>query len=158
MSLDPTSWGWPFPATAAALFLVALLRAGATHVLGRALRRGAEHSRLARLLERPGYQRAEQLVDRWGAPAVALSFLTVGLQTLVNLASGVTRMSWWRYLPGLVVGAVLWGLLYAGVGFAGFAAFVELWRRSPVLAVGVLVVLAVALALLLVRRRTRPAA
>lgn len=34
---------------------------------------------------------------------VALSFLTVGFQTLVNLAAGAARMPLRRYLPAMVV-------------------------------------------------------
>lgn len=150
MSLDPREWGWPFPATAAVLFLIVLVRASATYGAGRLARAGAErrassgtgeHGRVARWLARPGYRRAEGWLDRWGAPAVTLSFLTVGVQTLVNLAAGLTRMSLWRYLPAMVIGSVLWALLYAGVGFAGVAGIRLLAERSPVLAVVVCVLL-----------------
>ena len=48
------------------------------------------------------------MVARWGAPVVTLSFLTVGIQTLVNLAAGVMRMPLRRYIPALTVGAILW--------------------------------------------------
>ncbi len=158
MSLDPTTWGWPFPATVAAFFVVVMLRANATYWLGRLVRRGAGHSRAARLLARPGYQRAEAWVDRWGAPTVTLCFLTVGVQTLVNLAAGVSRMSLWRYLPAVVVGSVLWALVYAGVGFVGLGAVQLLWQRSPwLVAGGGALLLAVVLWSVLRRRRPVPA-
>ncbi|MVA74859.1 hypothetical protein GC722_02255 [Auraticoccus sp. F435] len=155
MSLDPTTWGWPFPATVAAFFVVVVLRANATYWLGRLVRRGAERSRAAALLARPGYRRAEGWVDRWGAPAVTVSFLTVGVQTLVNLAAGVGRMSLWRYLPAVVVGSVLWALVYSTVGFVGLAAVRLLWDRSPWLVVAAALLLALLLLAHLVRARRR---
>jgi membrane protein DedA with SNARE-associated domain len=83
----------------------------------------------------------QQLVARWGAPVVALSFLTVGIQTLVNLAAGVLRMPLRRYLPALTVGAIIWALLYATVGFASFAAWQRLYDLSPPVAIIILVAL-----------------
>ena len=100
------------------LFVVALLRAGATYALGRAAQNGARRTRIAKLMARPGFARVQDMVARWGAPVVTLSFLTVGIQTLVNLAAGVTQMPLRRYLPALAVGSLLWGFLYATVGLA----------------------------------------
>jgi membrane protein DedA with SNARE-associated domain len=48
-----------------------------------------------------------------------VSFLTVGFQTLINLAAGVTRMSLRHYLPAVVVGSVMWAFVYATIGFVG---------------------------------------
>jgi membrane protein DedA with SNARE-associated domain len=64
-----------------------------------------------------------------------LSFLTVGLQTLINLAAGLTKMPLRRYAPALVLGSVIWAFLYASVGFASFAAWQRLYAVSPVGAV-----------------------
>ena len=109
---------WPVWAGFLALFLVACGRGGATYVLGRGLRAGGEHSRWAAHLDRPALQRAQGWVARWGAPVVALAFLTVGVQTAVNAAAGVLRMPLRRYLPGLLVGALLWASIYLPVGLA----------------------------------------
>ena len=124
--------GWPFPAAVAMLFVVAVLRAGATYALGRAAQTGARRTRIAKLMARPGFARVQDLVARWGAPVVTLSFLTVGIQTLVNLVAGMTQMPLRRYLPALAAGSLLWGLLYATVGFAGVTAWWQLYQRSPV--------------------------
>jgi membrane protein DedA with SNARE-associated domain len=88
----------------------------------------------------------QQLVARWGAPVVTLSFLTVGIQTLVNLAAGVLRMPLRRYLPALTVGAIIWAFLYATVGFATFAAWRRLYEVSPAAAIISLVALLAGLA------------
>jgi membrane protein DedA with SNARE-associated domain len=134
--------GWPYPAAVAMLFVVAMLRAGATYALGRAAQTGARRTRIAKLMARPGFGRVQDMVARWGAPVVTLSFLTVGIQTLVNLVAGMTQMPLRRYVPALAAGSLLWGLLYATVGFAGVTAWWQLYLRSP-LAAGVLLVVVV---------------
>jgi membrane protein DedA with SNARE-associated domain len=138
--------GWPYPLTLVTLFVVVLLRAGATYALGRGAHAGADRTRLARLVRRPGFRRAERLVARWGAPVVTASFLTVGVQTLVNLAAGLARMPLRRYLPALLVGGALWAVLYATVASAGLAAWQRLWELSPVAAIVVVVALLLTLA------------
>jgi membrane protein DedA with SNARE-associated domain len=146
------------PVVAAYAFLVAVafLRGGATYVLGRAARRaGSAAERTRRMFERPGMTRAEQVVRRWGAPVVALSFLTVGVQSLVNASAGVLQMPLRRYLPGLVVGALLWAAVYVTIGIAVLQAWVSsdngLW-----LLCGLVVAALVAGVTTVLRRRLRP--
>jgi membrane protein DedA with SNARE-associated domain len=88
----------------------------------------------------------QQMVARWGAPVVTVSFLTVGIQTLVNLAAGVMRMPLRRYIPALIVGSILWAFLYATVGFATFAGWRQVYELSPTAAIVILMVLLVGLA------------
>ncbi len=109
----------PFAAAYVFLVVVACGRGGATYALGRLARRGGERSaRAQHWLDRPGVARAQELVGRWGAPAVTLSFLTVGVQSAVNASAGLLRMPLRHYLPGLFAGALLWALVYATVGMA----------------------------------------
>lgn len=72
-------------------------------------------------------RRGEEVVRRFGAPAVTLCFLTVGVQTAVNLAAGTLRMPLRRYLPALLLGALLWAGVYLTVGIAVVEAF---WGSS----------------------------
>jgi membrane protein DedA with SNARE-associated domain len=109
---------WPVWLAFVALFCVAFGRGGATYLVGRGLRAGGDRSALGRPLDRPMVLRAQDWIRRWGAPVVALAFLTVGIQTAVNAAAGTLRMPLRRYLPGLVVGALLWAGIYVTVGFA----------------------------------------
>ena len=108
----PWFWAW------IAFFLVAFLLAGGTYVIGRAVAAGALRGR------EPGERTREAMrqVERWGPPAVTLSFLTVGVQTVVNLAAGLCRMSVPRYLTGLVPGAMIWGTIWATIGMTAFYA------------------------------------
>jgi membrane protein DedA with SNARE-associated domain len=138
--------GWPYPVAVAALFLVVMLRAGGTYAIGRAAQEGVRRSRLSRLMAKPRFARMQLTVARWGAPVVTLSFLTVGIQTLVNLAAGALRMPLRRYVPALTVGAILWAFLYATVGLATLAAWRRVYELSPPVAIGSLAVLLAGLA------------
>lgn len=80
-------------------------------------------------------------MNRWGAPAVAVSFLTVGVQTLVNAAAGGLRMPLSGYAPATVVGSLLWATLYTTVGVALWESLTggAWWWVLVVVAVGALV-------------------
>lgn len=147
---------WPYPLTVATLFVIVMVRANATYWVGRAARAGATRTRLRRALSSAGFVRAQRLVGRWGAPVVTLSFLTVGIQTVVNLAAGATRMPLRRYLPAVTVGGVIWAFLYATAGFVTFAAWRRLYQFSPLLATVLLVALAVALVVFVTRQLRVP--
>ncbi|MBM7503028.1 DedA family protein [Agromyces aurantiacus] len=147
--------GWPLPAAIAVLFVIVLLRAGGTYALGRGSRAGVK-----RLLERrgrmaPQLARAEAVIERFGSPVVALSFLTVGFQTAVNLAAGVLRMPLAKYIPALLVGGAMWATLYGVLGLATVNAILQAAERNPVAAV--LSVLGVAVLLGLIEFATRRA-
>ncbi len=85
--------------TAAALYAIVLLRAGGTFAVGWLTGAGARRSRLAGRISSAKFLRAERAIQRWGAPVVAVSFLTVGFQTAANFLAGTLRMPLSRYLP-----------------------------------------------------------
>lgn len=140
--VDPTSWNLPFPMIVAALFGIVMLRANGTYWIGRLGSAGARRTRLSRLMDSPGYVRATNRIDRFGPPVVAVSFLTIGFQTVANLAAGATAMKLRHYLPAVTIGSVAWALLYATLGTVGLDLFGRLYAVSPAAAVG-LVLLAV---------------
>ena len=126
---------WPFWAVYALFFCGALVRSHATYAVGRALRTGATRTagrraaspgphdpsvimRLGQQLEGPGLQRAERVMARYGPPLVTVSFLTLGVQTLLNAAAGALRMPLRRYTPAAVLGSLIWAALYTTAGFA----------------------------------------
>jgi membrane protein DedA with SNARE-associated domain len=136
---------WPVWVGWLVLFAGAFLRGGATYAVGRGLRSGGERSRLASHLDRPLVTRAEGWVRRFGAPLVSVGFLTVGVQTAINAASGLLRMPMRRFIPALVVGAALWATLYLTVGLAVVTAIfgqIGWWWAL----IGILVVLVVVVA------------
>ncbi|WP_229051818.1 DedA family protein [Aeromicrobium sp. Leaf350] len=132
----PWFWAW------LTLFAIVVLRAGATYGIGRLIAAGAARGREPS--ERLRF--AMERVDRWGPPAVTLSFLTVGAQTVINLAAGLCRMTTPRYLLGLVPGAALWATIWTTIG-AGVFSLLRQTGSHPVL-VGV--VIAVLLGVVLV--------
>lgn len=120
----------PFGIAFAALFVIVMLRANATYWLGRgALRGGKLSQKFAHHLEGPHMQRAQRFAARFGVVAVPLSFLTIGIQTAINFSAGFTLMPLRRYLPAVIVGCVLWALLYSTVGMVGWSAITALWDQ-----------------------------
>lgn len=144
----------PLLPAVAFLYVVIWCRAGATYLIGRGARKAADRGRISAFLDSPSVVRATGLVNRWGAPVVALSFLTVGFQTAANAAAGLTGMPAKRYLPALAVGGLAWAFIYATVGLVAFMAWFELFVVSPWGAVAVLA-LVVALVGVLLRHRRR---
>ena len=126
------------------LVVVALARAGATYTLARGARGVADKK--SRFGSWRTVQRGEDVVRRYGAPAVTLCFLTVGVQTAVNAAAGSLRMPLRRYLPALAVGALIWAAIYTFAGFAVVSAVVTggVWTALVVVAVAVGLAYAVA--------------
>lgn len=144
---------------AAYVFLVVVvhLRAGGTYALGRLARRAGDRSRLSGLLSRPMVRRSEQVVGRFGPPAVSVSFLTVGFQSAMNLTAGFLRMPLRYYLPALSVGSLIWAAMYLSVGLAVMRAWQADGSAATVLAAVVLLVLVAGLAVLVRRRWLVPA-
>lgn len=155
---NPLSWDdAPLLAVITALWFIVMFRANGTYWIGRAIANGAERSRWSGLVESRHYVRARDWLDRWGALAVTVSFLTVGIQTMVNLAAGIGRMPLRRYLPAVAVGCILWAVLYGTVGFIGFVAVVRLWNVSPlwVMLLGAMLLASLAWYIRSTRRRRR---
>ena len=148
----------PFGVALAALFAIVMIRVNATYWLGRGAVAGFAHTRFGSSLEKPKAARAQALIQRWGPYAVVVSFLTIGLQTAVNLAAGAARMPLRRYLPAAIAGSILWAVLYATIGLAALEAWLAVAAASPVGAAVAVVVVAILVACIVVVRRRRSAA
>ncbi len=144
----------PIVPAVAFLYVVVLCRAGATYALGRGARKAANRGKVAGWLVSPRVERATRIVNKWGAPVVAFSFLTIGFQTACNAAAGLTGMPLKRYLPALAAGGFAWAIIYATVGLAAIGLWLQLFFRSPWAAV-VALALVVALVIQLVRHKRR---
>jgi membrane protein DedA with SNARE-associated domain len=139
------------------LVVVVLCRAGGTYALGRLGRRAGAGSRRAAVFERPLFRRSEELVARFGPPVVTASFLTVGLQSAVNLSAGFLRMPLLHYLPALALGSMIWAAIYLSVGVAVVSAWLA--GEGPLALPAAVALLAlVAGATWLLRRRRPPLA
>ncbi|MGG5171400.1 DedA family protein [Pseudarthrobacter sp. J1738] len=148
----------PFEVAVAALFVIVMLRANATYWLGRGATAGAARSKLGRHLTGPKADTARKLIARWGPWAVMFSFLTIGIQTAVNLTAGAGKMPLKRYVPAVVVGSLMWAFLYATVGLAAIDAWITLAGKSPWTLAGLgLLLVVIALTIIVRRRRATPA-
>lgn len=150
--------GFPFAGVVTALFFIVLFRAQGTYWLGRGIAAGTIRTplgrRLGSRLSGPGLARAVGYLNRFGPIAVTLSFLTIGIQTMINGAAGLTRMAWPRYTLAMIPGCVAWAFIYATVGMTAFYAAVAAAAGSPwglvAVAAGV-----VTIALVMIGRRRR---
>ncbi|WP_309054980.1 VTT domain-containing protein [Streptomyces sp.] len=144
--------------TAAALYVIVLLRAGGTFAVGWLAGAGARRSRLAGRISTAKFVRVERAIQRWGAPVVALSFLTVGFQTVANLLAGSMRMPLTRYLPALFLGGAAWALIYATAGLGVLEVLLRLFAEHPVLGAAAVAGLLLAVGGAVAYRRRRAAA
>ncbi|MFJ3174222.1 DedA family protein [Streptomyces roseus] len=145
--------------TAGALYAIVLLRAGGTFAVGWLAGAGARRTRFAGRISSDRFRRAERAIQRWGAPVVAVSFLTVGFQTAANFLAGSMRMPLPRYLPALFLGGAAWALIYATAGLGVLEVLGRLFARHTALgasAVAVLLFLTVC-GVVAYRRRAVPA-
>lgn len=121
-------------------FVVVLLRAQATywiarlvtaHVLSHTHPSGGWRARIHAWLRGDSARHGVDLVRRWGAPAVTISFLTVGAQTVVNAAAGVVRMPFGRYLVAMLPGCAAWALVWTTIGMSAFYAALGAGLATP---------------------------
>ncbi|MFG2332731.1 DedA family protein [Streptomyces sp. NPDC048604] len=143
--------------TAGALYVIVLLRAGGTFAVGWLAGAGARRSRFAGRISSAKFLRAERAIQRWGAPVVAVSFLTVGFQTAANFLAGSMRMPLPRYLPALFLGGAAWAMIYATAGLGLLEVLGRLFDEQPALGVSGVVGLLLAVCGVVAYRRRRSA-
>ncbi|USR80043.1 DedA family protein [Arcanobacterium pinnipediorum] len=126
------------PLLAVFLFLcvVIFFRAQGTYWLGRYItyvlhhrvstpnQKRASTSRFARWLESERVKRGVKSVQERGWPIITFSFLTVGFQTIANLAAGILRMPWPKYTAAMIPGGIAWAGIYSTIGWAVWKAAV----------------------------------
>lgn len=150
-------WVWLF------FFGVVVVRAQATYWIARVVTtqtlshthpRSGWRARVHAWLSGDSAQHGLDLLRRWGAPAVTLSFLTIGAQTAVNAAAGVIRMPFVRYLVAMLPGCAAWAVVWSTIGMSAFyaalAAGLATWWGVTLAA---LVVVAAVVGVVAVRRR-----
>ncbi|MGC3023016.1 MULTISPECIES: DedA family protein [unclassified Brevibacterium] len=144
--MNPLDWSFPIAVTWLIMFGIIICRAGGTFLLGRLARTGIRKiERVDKIMSGSKYRKAEGMIERFGAPVIAVSFLMIGVQTVLNLAAGTTGMSYRRYLPALAVGGAMWATIYSTVGLIGFKALAAGYQAAPGLTVGLAVCFALAI-------------
>lgn len=99
--------------------------------------------------------RAEHYYERWGVISVVIARFIPWVRTFTPIVAGASRMSYGRFLPANVVGALLWG---AGIVLLGHYSAGVPWLRYTAYAVaGTFVALSVVVGVAAwVRRRRTP--
>ena len=140
----------PYPWVFLFFWCLAMMRSHTMYWIGRGITAGTARSRWVSLLESPVYARAQAWSARWGVLAVPVSFLTVGIQSVIQLSAGVARMPLRRYVAATAAGAIAWAAVYTTIGMAILSA----WLAGPTGRLICLLMLT-ALALVVVIRRSR---
>lgn len=109
-----------------------------------------------RLMGTPTARRALAMLHRWGPLAVTVAYVTVGIQTAVFVAAGLTRMPYLRFVLASLPGAVAWAFIWGTVGLGAVWAAVRLAAASPWALVGAVLLLAALLVTRVLHRRARP--
>lgn len=97
------------------------------------------------------------LIHRWGPLAVIFSFFAPGTKTVVNTGAGLTQMKYPIYLPALIIGCSIHGIIYATIGWAAWVGMLKVAAGSP-WGISMLIVLGMGLAtavIMLVRKQRR---
>ena len=140
----------PYPWVFLFFWCLAMMRSHAMYWIGRGITAGTARTRWVSLLESPVYARAQAWSARWGVLAVPVSFLTVGIQSVIQLSAGVARMPLRRYVAATAAGAIAWAAVYTTIGMA----ILTTWLTGPTGRLICLLMLT-ALALAVVIRRSR---
>ena len=140
----------PYPWVFLFFWCLAMMRSHTMYWIGRGITAGTARTRWVSLLESPVYARAQAWSARWGVLAVPASFLTVGIQSVIQFSAGVARMPLRRYVAATAAGAIAWAAVYTTIGMAILTA----WITGPI---GRLVslLMVTALVLVVVIRRSR---
>lgn len=132
--LDTLHWS----AAIGFFWAVGVIRTSIIYWLGRLAAAGGSHSqKISRLMSHPVYVQARQFVNRWGVLAVPACFLTVGFQTAVIITTGFTKMPLLRWVPAMLLGTLIWGVIYGTVGMAVAWA----WLENPIIALALITLL-----------------
>lgn len=135
----------PYPWVFLFFWCLAMMRSHTMYWIGRGITAGTARTRWVSLIESPMYARAQAWSARWGVLAVPMSFLTVGLQSFIQISAGVARMPLHRYAAATVVGAIAWAIVYTTIGMAILTAWITgpIGRIASLLTVAVLVLIVV---------------
>lgn len=117
----------PYPGVFLFFWCLAMMRSHTMYWIGRGITAGTARTRWVSLLESPVYARAQAWSARWGVLAVPVSFLTVGIQSVIQLSAGVARMPLRRYVAATAAGAIAWAAVYTTIGMAILTA----WLTGP---------------------------
>ena len=137
----------PYPWVFLFFWCLAMMRSHTMYWIGRGITAGTARTRWVSLIESPMYARAQAWSARWGVLAVPMSFLTVGLQSFIQIFTGVARMPLHRYAAATAAGAIAWASVYTTIGMAILTA----WITGPIGRIVCLLMVAVLVLIVVIR-------
>ena len=137
----------PYPWVFLFFWCLAVMRSHTMYWIGRGITAGTARTRWVSLIESPMYARAQAWSARWGVLAVPMSFLTVGLQSFIQISTGVARMPLHRYAAATAAGAIAWASVYTTIGMAILTA----WITGPIGRIVCLLTVAVLVLIIVIR-------
>lgn len=146
--IESLHWAW------AILFfwMVGIVRTSIVFMLGWLAASGSRRvSKIEAVMKTPLYLKAQAFVNRWGALAVPMCFVTVGFQTAVIITTGFTHMPLIRWIPAMLVGTLIWGTIYGTIGMTVLWA----WLRQPWVVAPLLVLALLVATVFYLRKRVR---
>ena len=91
----------------------------AGYYLGRPIIYAFANSRWGKmcLLNQEKVEKAEKYFDNHGAIATITGRLVPGIRHLISIPAGLAKMNYWRFLTFTTLGAGLWNIILAGLGW-----------------------------------------
>lgn len=88
----------------------------------------------------PQTREMTDLINKRGIIVVPLSFLTIGIQSVINFAAGLIAMPWPRYTLAALPGWFVWAAIYSSAGFVALKAAIA----KPITVIVLLVIILIA--------------
>lgn len=88
----------------------------------------------------PRTKEMTELINSRGLIVVTLSFLTIGIQSIINFAAGLSAMPWPRYTLAAFPGWLIWAAIYSSAGFVALQAVIA----KPVAVIALLLIILIA--------------
>jgi membrane protein DedA with SNARE-associated domain len=99
--------------------------------------------------------KGERLFGKYGSVTVLFARFVFGLRIIAGPLAGVLRMPWKQFALWNFLGAIIWVTVISCVGYFVGAEWTELLRVMKHINTGILIVAAVAVAVIWLRRRAR---
>ncbi|MBP3223378.1 MAG: hypothetical protein J6M18_05575 [Actinomycetaceae bacterium] len=76
------------------------------------------HNKLQKKAHDKETQKTIEQLQTKGLILIPLSFITIGLQSLVQLSAGIINLAWWKYTLIAIPGWILWASIYTFASLA----------------------------------------
>lgn len=106
------------------LFFVVFCRAQATFWIGKFIHKGILKTTFGQKLDQKN-QVGILMLKKYGWPIISLSFLTIGLQSVIQIGAGLMDLNWYKYTLAALPGYLIWAFIYAFGGLSLFKALIN---------------------------------